>query len=237
MKPGFCNISRRTKDEDIEKRIRPPVRPLPSKLPPEDEKKVDEVIRTRGFTSKFAREQVSQSDLTRLLPGQWLNDEIINFYGAMLLGRSENCKENPVVVKGKKGRNAPLNIHYFSSFFWAKLAKEGYDKGRLAKWTKKIDVFSKDIILCPLTMKLREYIKAEHQNKKKKDFDFTGWQDWAPDSTPQQENGFDCGVFTCQYMESLSRGEEFFNFSQKDMPYLRRRMIWEIAHAKLRDDH
>jgi sentrin-specific protease 1 len=135
-------ISRRTKDEDIEKRIRPPVRPLPSKLPPEDEKKVDEVIRTRGFTSKFAREQVSQSDLTRLLPGQWLNDEIINFYGAMLLGRSENCKENPVAVKGKKGRNAPLNIHYFSSFFWAKLAKEGYDKGRLAKWTKKVHIYS-----------------------------------------------------------------------------------------------
>jgi sentrin-specific protease 1 len=61
--------------------------------------------------------------------------------------------------------------------------------------------------------------------------------DLSTQSTPQQENGFDCGVFTCQYMESLSRGEEFFNFSQKDMPYLRRRMIWEIAHAKLRDDH
>jgi len=38
-------------------------------------------------------------------------------------------------------------------------------------------------------------------------------------------------------METLSRGEEYFNFTQKDMPYLRRRMIWEIGNAKLRDEH
>ena len=54
--------------------------------------------------------------------------------------------------------------------------------------------------------------------------------------TPQQENGYDCGVFTCQFLESLSRGEENFAFAQTNMAYLRRRMIWEIGHARLRDD-
>jgi sentrin-specific protease 1 len=53
--------------------------------------------------------------------------------------------------------------------------------------------------------------------------------------TPQQENGYDCGVFTCQFLEALSRGEEVFNFSQRNMPYLRRRMIWEVGHAKFLD--
>jgi len=74
------------------------------------------------------------------------------------------------------------------------------------------------------------------ETKRKKPFDFTGWENYAPDWTPQQENGFDCGVFTCQFLEALSRGEESFIFSQKDMPYLRRRMVWEIGHAALRDD-
>jgi len=102
---------------------------------------------------------------------------------------------------------------------------------------------------------LRKYLDDEHRNKKKEPFDFTGWVDyvnevrcafleqWAPISspqpqkTPQQENGYDCGVFTCQFLEALSRGEEDdFGFSQVDMPYLRRRMIWEIGNAKLRDD-
>lgn len=50
--------------------------------------------------------------------------------------------------------------------------------------------------------------------------------------TPQQENGFDCGVFTCHFLEALSRGQEQFNFTQADMPFLRRRMIWEIGNAK-----
>lgn len=54
--------------------------------------------------------------------------------------------------------------------------------------------------------------------------------------TPQQENGYDCGVFTCQFLEALSRGEEMFRFTQQDMAYLRRRMIWEIGHAQLRED-
>jgi sentrin-specific protease 1 len=83
---------------------------------------------------------------------------------------------------------------------------------------------------------LRAYLDAEHRNKKKKPFDFTGWEDHFSKSIPQQENGYDCGVFTCQFLESLSRNVESFNFTQKDMPYLRRRMIWEIAKTVLRED-
>jgi len=78
-------------------------------------------------------------------------------------------------------------------------------------------------------------LDSEHRNKRKKPFDFTGWQNYNPEDTPQQENGYDCGVFTCQFLESLSRGEEGFHFSQRDMMYLRRRMIWEIGHAKFLD--
>ena len=53
---------------------------------------------------------------------------------------------------------------------------------------------------------------------------------------PLQENGYDCGVFTCQFLQGLSRGEDSITFTQRDMPQLRRRMIWEIGNAKLRDD-
>lgn len=49
---------------------------------------------------------------------------------------------------------------------------------------------------------------------------------------PTQENGYDCGVFTCQSLEYISRGAEF-NFSQGNMSYLRQRMMLEIGRAKL----
>ncbi|KAG9314631.1 cysteine proteinase [Chiua virens] len=268
----------RKKDEEIEQRFRPS---LPKALPPDIDRQVDLLLAKKGVISKIAREQVCDKDLSRLLPCQWLNDELINFYGAMILERSEACKENPAT----NGRKNPLNVHYFNTFFWSKLQGEGYERARLAKWTKKFDIFSKDVVLIPINhnnshwtgaainfrrkriesydsmnldrhhvfKSLRQYLDLECQNKKKRPFDFTGWVNHCPDvsrvpcahyprilmslqqDTPQQENGYDCGVFTCQFVEALSRGEETFNFSQRDMPYLRRRMIWEIAHARFLD--
>jgi sentrin-specific protease 1 len=132
-------VSARAKDEDIERRLRGGKRvPLPDRLPVEDEAEVDALLTKRGVVSKFAREQVTDKDISRLRPGQWLNDEIINFYGQLIMSRSEGCKENPGVngVNGVGGKKA-LNVHYFSTFFWSKLKGEGYEKGRLAKWTKK----------------------------------------------------------------------------------------------------
>ncbi|KAI5835427.1 cysteine proteinase [Schizophyllum commune Tattone D] len=262
---------KRERDERINARLRPKRPPLPAALPPEDEALVDQLLRKRGVVAKFAREQVSDTDLSRLRPGQWLNDEVINFYGAMILGRAEAAskgkeKEN----EGSEGKGKrPLDIHYFNSFFWSKLVNEGYEKGRLARWTKKIDIFSKDAIILPVNHSnthwtsaainfrkkrieyydslgskspmvyrhLRAYLDAESRNKKKKPFDFTGWEDYFDENAPQQENAFDCGVFSCQFMEAISRGEETFNFEQKNMPYLRRRMVWEIGNGRFKDDH
>ncbi|KAI0085606.1 hypothetical protein BDY19DRAFT_964756 [Irpex rosettiformis] len=259
-------MSKLLKVQAIEDRLRPKKKPLPESLSADDEAEVNTLLCRRGVISKCVREQVSDKDIQRLRPGQWLNDEIINFYGQMLLLRSEEAtskgnKEN------KSEKEKLLDVHYFSTFFWSKLTGDGYEKGRLAKWTKKIDIFKKDIVLIPINhgnahwtgaainfrrkriesydsmgmprqyvyRALRGYLDAEHKNKKKTPFDFTGWEDYTLEDTPQQENGYDCGVFTCQFLETLSRGEERFAFTQSNMLYLRRRMIWEIGHAKLHD--
>lgn len=50
--------------------------------------------------------------------------------------------------------------------------------------------------------------------------------------TPQQENGFDCGVFTCQVLNYLAQDLPL-DFTQQNIPYLRKRMIWEIGNAQL----
>jgi len=90
---------------------------------------------------------VTDSDISRLRPRQWLNDEVINFYGQLIMAQSDGCKENPGVkrvngVNGVGGKSKYLNVHYFSTFFWSKLKGEGYDKGRLAKWTKKVRILN-----------------------------------------------------------------------------------------------
>ncbi|EGO05030.1 hypothetical protein SERLA73DRAFT_118688 [Serpula lacrymans var. lacrymans S7.3] len=263
----------REKDEEIAKQLPPKRAPLPAALPPPDDAEVDALLAKKGVISKIFREQVIDKDLCRLQPGQWLNDEIINFYGQMVMARSEGIKVNSTTALVQRHERKPpksqaLDVHYFSTFFWTKLKGEGYERARLAKWTKKFDLFAKDIVLIPINHNnshwtcaainfrrkrieaydsmnlhpghvfkiLRHYLDLEHRSKKKKPFDFGGWEDYSSGDTPQQENGSDCGVFTCQFLASLARGEESFRFTQQDMLYLRRRMIWEIGHAELRED-
>jgi len=274
------------KDQKIEDRIRPKKRPLPSELPPAASAEVDKLMKMSNPAvpvSKCSREQVYAKDIARLKPRTWLNDELVNFYGALIMERAEKAEAsnngvNGVKVNGLHGKFSAVNglgpkllkVHFFNTFFYPKVV-EGYEKSKLSRWTKKIDIFKKDIVLIPVNhtnshwtaaainfrrkrvesydsmgirradvvANLRKYLDKEHMDKKKKPFDFSGWDDFmASDDDkwfPQQENGFDCGVFTCQYLEALSRGEEMFAFTQKDMPYLRRKMVWEIGRVALGD--
>ncbi|KAI0728613.1 cysteine proteinase [Fomitopsis betulina] len=255
--------TQRERDEDIERRLRAPR--LPTSLPPEDDAIVDDLLSMRGVISKCGALQIEHKDMTRLAPDKWLNDEIVNFYGQLMMNRAEVIKKKA----GTNGKKKPLEIYYFNTFFWQKISKQTYEESRLDRWTKKFDIFAKDIVLIPINHnnthwtaaainfrrkriesydsmgmprravfeRLKYWLDKEHRKKKKgAPFDFTGWEDYVLKDTPQQENGYDCGVFTCQFLETLSRGEERFSFTQSNIPYLRRRMIWEIGNAKLRDD-
>ncbi len=105
------------------------------------------------------------------------------------------------------------------------------------RWTRRIDIFSKDIILFPINLGnshwvcgainmrkhrfeyydslgarnnsaftlMRTYVTEEARDKKKKEIDLRGWTDLFSDQSPQQENGYDCGVFASQTLEQISR--------------------------------
>jgi sentrin-specific protease 1 len=82
---------------------------------------------------------ITSADLRTLTGRQWLNDELINFYGAMIMERAaENQDMYP-------------KIYVFSTFFYEKL-KGGY--GGVRRWSKKFDVFENDLIIIPVHMVL-----------------------------------------------------------------------------------
>ncbi|KAG9039947.1 Smt3-specific protease [Tulasnella sp. JGI-2019a] len=286
--PAFDRLSVKDKqtDEEITRRMKQmKKKKLPTRLPDAHLEIIKRQLHDRNFAAKVGKEQVTSKDIGRLCPAQWLNDEIINFWGAMLMERAEQCKveaANSATTGGKgKGKAVdteeepgrfgfpePLhNIHYFNTYFYAKLEQQGYEKARLGKWTKKVDIFSKDVVLIPINqgnahwtsatinfkkkrfefydslglarpqvfLRLRDYVDKEHIDKKKTPFDFSGWEDFYDPEMPQQENGYDCGMFVCMVMEGLSRGEEVDDwvFDQTSMPYLRQRVAWEIGRQKL----
>ena len=52
---------------------------------------------------------------------------------------------------------------------------------------------------------------------------------------PQQTNGFDCGIFVCEYAETISRKADF-NFTQKDTNFIRESIKTEIILGTLMPD-
>ena len=79
---------------------------------------------------------------------------------------------------------------------------------------------------------LASYLEEEHQDKKKAPLDTSDWSKVIAKEIPQQMNGSDCGMFTCKFAEYKSRRARF-TFSQKNMPYFRRRMVYEIVKNTL----
>uniref|UniRef100_A0A3B5B8E2 SUMO specific peptidase 1 n=1 Tax=Stegastes partitus TaxID=144197 RepID=A0A3B5B8E2_9TELE len=201
-------------------------------------------VLSEGFCLSLTRK-----DLQTLSNLNWLNDEVINFYMNMLVERS-------------KDPSLP-SVNTFNTFFYPKLHSSGYSAVR--RWTKKMDIFSKDILLVPVHLgvhwclsvvdfrkkaimyfdsmggnndeaceTLFEYLQQESKDKKGKELDTSGWtlHSKKRNEIPQQMNGSDCGMFTCKYADYITKDKPI-TFTQKHMPYFRRRMVWELVNHKL----
>jgi sentrin-specific protease 1 len=198
---------------------------------------------------------ITRDKLRCLLPAEWLNDEVINFYFKMCTDREER-------YGGKYPR-----CHYFNTFFYAKLTQRGvYTYSTVRRWTKNVDLFALDKVIIPVHLgvhwvlsvinirdqqfeyydsmingtvtakevigMLRRYIEEEHMDKKKTPLDTSSWIVHIGNkfNTPQQANGFDCGMFTCKFANWVSQDKEF-TFNQTHMPYFRKRMALEIKRG------
>ncbi|KAF7312169.1 Cysteine proteinase [Mycena indigotica] len=175
-------------------------------LAPECESQVGRVVRRlESLLIKTAHAQVKGSDLTGLLPTQCLNDEVMDFFGSLILARSSSRPGSGI-----------LNVLVLSVFFWKALI-DGSSK--VNQWTDResVDIFSKDAILLPVHHVspphwtaasinfrkkrvesydslgndhpqvyelLRGYMDKEHLRKKGAPFNFTGWVNHTPGCEP-----------------------------------------------------
>uniref|UniRef100_A0A7E4VQA5 ULP_PROTEASE domain-containing protein n=1 Tax=Panagrellus redivivus TaxID=6233 RepID=A0A7E4VQA5_PANRE len=193
--------------------------------------------------------KIHRKDLHTLSGLNWLNDEIINFYFNLIVQRA--TAEDADLPK----------VYAFQTFFYTTLCSKGYPG--VKRWTRKVDVFAHDLWLIPVHLSvhwclavvdvanqaifyydsmlgknsdvfdlLLDYIQSEHKDKKKQDLDVSKWRTCRLMDIPTQQNGSDCGMFACKFAEYASRRAEI-DFTQKHMPYFRKRMVWEICQQQL----
>jgi sentrin-specific protease 1 len=93
-----------------------------------------------------------------------------------------------------------------------------------------------DLLLCArFARPPTRYLKDEHAAKDHAGtFDENEWvlEDTDTSVTPQQQNGYDCGVFTCTCADFLSVGLPL-DYSQRDIKEQRKRMVWKIMGVSL----
>jgi Ulp1 family protease len=203
--------------------------------------------------------RLSVSDMHSLGPGQWLTDENINFYMALLNDRAQR--------RIKEGRGPAC--YFTNTFFFNKLYKNSrrYEYKGVRKWTKKVKIGVStaecDKIIVPIHQQvhwccavvdikrkelvyydsmlgrdesvlesLAQWVQDEMKDKADLTIDTSTWERRYPGNIPQQENGYDCGVFAVKFAE-YSGLDAPLDFSQKNMSHFRKEMVVQLSKVNL----
>ncbi|KAJ7986213.1 hypothetical protein DPEC_G00337630 [Dallia pectoralis] len=194
------------------------------------------------FKVDYNKHTLTLEDLSTLDYQNWVNDQVINMYGELIMEAVQH------------------KVHFFNSFFHRQLVAKGYEG--VKRWTKKVDLFSKRLLLIPIHLEIHwslitvditsrhihyydsqgmvfkytmenimRYIMAEAKEKKLAGYQ-KGWKMIINKGIPQQKNDSDCGVFVLEYCKCLALKEPL-EFTQNDMPKVRKRIYKELCDCKL----
>ncbi|XP_050090272.1 sentrin-specific protease 2-like [Anopheles aquasalis] len=238
--------------EEPPKEVTPKDVPLPE-LTPEQLTFIRRKLQTGAHALVIDKFKIQiTGDAFRTLDGNtWLNDEVINFYMQLLQYRSEQ----------RRDQGLP-KVYSKSTFFLSSLRRSGYSGVRRytkkvdlfsfdlivvpvhvneVHWCMAIiDLRRKAIEYYdslgapnnPVLDMLENYLCQESMDKRQVPFDKTGLTKRNMSECPKQNNGSDCGVFSCMFAEFLTRDHPI-TFNQSRMQYFRRKMMLEIAQGEL----
>jgi len=195
---------------------------------------------------------LKQDQLLTLTNRVWLNDNVINFFIRLVINRSKDESQKP---------NTAKVVDFLSTHFIARIKNTGITENVrvLDKWLKKanIDLSKLDILFIPVhvsgdhwCLMLINYAAKQFQyydplggpNNEVmrlvqdmfigKTKGMEGWGKFVYLEGPRQHNGYDCGMFTCTFVDYLSQGVAL-DFTQSDMPALRLRMVRDIINGRI----
>ena len=191
---------------------------------------------------------LTKGDFRSLSKKNYLNDKIVDDYMSLIQKRNKYVEELP-------------DVYTVTVFLYKMLQAQGLEEGmrQTQSWFKE-DQRKKDLIIFPvhegqhwslvvvdIKRKSVDYYDSIRGSRKSspaprvlKTFMETYYR-WKGQEVqfstkrkevPVQTNGVDCGVFTCQYAESVARGA-FIEFTQKDIDHIRVVMMEELVEGRI----
>jgi len=202
--------------------------------------------------------EVNNFDLDRLDPDRrgdkWLNDEIINFYLAL--------------VAERQNAGGKIRVLAHSTYFWTNLIRPQYNYQKVSRWSKRrgaagSKILDLDYMIIPINQNNMHWTLAVINFKKKRfeyydslggnpdtrklytkymanfiqdetggKADLRDWQNYQMDKSPRQANGSDCGLFVIKTAEMIVRGVTP-SLPPEKTALLRRRVLAQIVIGKL----
>ena len=203
-----------------------------------------EEILSRAFKMAVTRE-----DMRTLRDSHWLNDTVINFYMNLLMARNQTQGYPALYAFNTFFYSKLQSGGYKSVRSWTKAVNLFAKELILVPvhldqhWSLVVtDLREKSIVYLDsmglkrpdVLAQIFQYLQDESIARRNVALKPLEWKQhsMAAEEIPQQGNGSDCGLFTCQYAEYISRGQPL-TFSQQHMPLFRKKMVWEILHQCL----
>ena len=94
---------------------------------------------------------ITRSDMATLGRRKWLNDEVINYFFKLLEERELRGSEAAQAGRTDEPAAAWPRCHFMQTNFYTKLSEGGsYTYKNVARWTRKVDVFAKELIIVPV---------------------------------------------------------------------------------------
>lgn len=219
--------------------------------------KISRALQSNRVVAKsLAGDDLTSKDIvTCVRPLDWLNDEIINSYLAVLV---QYLRESA----GNTGAGESPRFHAFNTFFYSTLRQKGYDGVR--RWAKRAKINGEgllgvDMVFVPVhesshwtLMVLRpaertiEYFDSLGSRGKRQMNTIKGWlqgelgksyveDEWTnlPSVSSMQDNGSDCGVFLLTNAKAVALNIEPTAFGARDTEMLRKKIIAEIMNGGL----
>ncbi|KAE8740156.1 hypothetical protein FOCC_FOCC014319 [Frankliniella occidentalis] len=146
-----------------------------------------------------------------------LNDQIMNFYVQLLAEPSKN-------------------VYIFNTFFMVQLLSEIYQYEDIKGWTKNVDIFYFPLVLIPIYKSTHWTMAVINNDLKQLMFYNSLSRDLYVDcfEGPMQKNWYECGVFVLEVARRLCL-EQSLEFTQEDIPRIRRRIRTQILNCLLMD--
>jgi len=201
----------------------------------------------KQIVAMIGTDSVKHSSFQRLLPTKWLNDELINFYMTYLSNR-----ESSLCSKYKKRPTQFFKSFFYTKLVdhgyegvktWIRSVPKknifNLDKmifpcciGDNTHWiTTVVDIQNCKIISYDslggnyeyVRQTFLYYLKKEHNRFFKTSLPVDKWQLIEAPYPPAQNNGYDCGVFTCVLADFVSLDLPL-TYNQTDVDYCRDRL-------------